>query len=349
MRVSMLARTCVVALCLLSLVACSGGGDSTNGHNSNRDALEVERQARREADLQRERALTELARLKQQQREAEKKRWDEIEARRKAEAEARRQAEAKRQADLARLIAEQKERRRNEEFNNRPRTFLPWADYTMARHTDLGPWTDPGHGLSMALGHAAFGVRDDNGRLTPWFHGRLPEQSLYSNNEIGSFALVRWTGKLVGRTPDRRNVTGNATLGDFDFSGRSYPGSQGWNPGAARLTFSELQYRDTGATWGDGDLRYEVKLGSTFTWTFDYKEHKSSFFAPWTDCRHAPACQNDVLHHVAGRGDPQPNSVPRRTTFDAGVVRGLLLGPKHEAMAGTLQRDDLTAAFGGRR
>ena len=37
------------------------------------------------------------------------------------------------------------------------------------------------------------------------------------------------------------------------------------------------------------------------------------------------------------------------TTRDAGEIRGILFGPQHEAMAGTLERDDLTAAFGGER
>ena len=36
-------------------------------------------------------------------------------------------------------------------------------------------------------------------------------------------------------------------------------------------------------------------------------------------------------------------------TRDEGEVRGLFFGPLHEAMAGTLERDDLTAAFGGQR
>ena len=38
-----------------------------------------------------------------------------------------------------------------------------------------------------------------------------------------------------------------------------------------------------------------------------------------------------------------------RTGGDAGIVTGAFLGTRHQAMGGTLQRDDLSAAFGGSR
>ena len=38
-----------------------------------------------------------------------------------------------------------------------------------------------------------------------------------------------------------------------------------------------------------------------------------------------------------------------RTAGDAGIVTGAFLGTRHQAMGGTLQRDDLSAAFGGSR
>ena len=38
-----------------------------------------------------------------------------------------------------------------------------------------------------------------------------------------------------------------------------------------------------------------------------------------------------------------------RTAGDQGIVTGAFLGTEHQAMGGTLQRDDLSAAFGGRR
>ena len=336
-----------LALIFVCLLAACGGAGSDTGTSR----IEAERQARREADLQRERALTELARLQQQQREAEKKKQDAIEARRKAEAEARQLAEAKRQAELAQVIAEHEASLRAEEAKQPSfgmvASFEPWPDHSLPIHTGLGPWAD--EGLSAVVSdHAVFGVRQDG---TPWIHGVVPDTSLYSNPEVrrtydeygyytAEFSKVRWTGSLVGYTPDRQVVTGTVTLGDFDFSGRNY--QDAWDPGKSRLTFSELQYQDTQATWGDGDLLYWVKMGTIRAGRV-HPVHNNSFFYPYRqfDCgRSAQGCQEWSLSTGPGGEHWGP---------DAGVVRGLLLGPKHEAMAGTLQRDDLTAAFGGER
>ena len=38
-----------------------------------------------------------------------------------------------------------------------------------------------------------------------------------------------------------------------------------------------------------------------------------------------------------------------QTGSDGGIVTGVFFGQAHEAMGGTLERDDLTAAFGGKR
>ena len=38
-----------------------------------------------------------------------------------------------------------------------------------------------------------------------------------------------------------------------------------------------------------------------------------------------------------------------QTGGDEGTITGAFFGPVHEAMGGTLERDDLTAAFGGTR
>ena len=343
-------ETILTLLIIVMLTACSGGGSDPG--NPLRPQLEAERQARREANLQRERALTDLARLKQQQREAEKKRWDQIEARRKAEAEARLKTEAERQARVARLAAENQARLQAAEAL-RPSfgmvaSFEPWPDHSLPIHTNLGPWAD--EGLSAVVSdHALFGVREDG---TPWIHGVVPDTSLYANmeprrtyDELGYFTTslerLRWIGSLIGYTPTGQVVTGKATLGNFMF--HSYNGvyRDGAGPGSSPLELSELQYRGTQAQWGDGDLLYWVKLGSG---NHVQPTHTNSFFHPHTmyDCtRHSGGCTRDSIRSGPG-GTTQVNS-------DEGVVRGMLLGPKHEAMAGTLQRDDLTAAFGGKR
>ena len=52
----------------------------------------------------------------------------------------------------------------------------------------------------------------------------------------------------------------------------------------------------------------------------------------------------DLAYSIAVNG----NSF-RQTGGDDGILTGAFFGTSHEAMGGTLERDDLTAAFGGRR
>ena len=57
---------------------------------------------------------------------------------------------------------------------------------------------------------------------------------------------------------------------------------------------------------------------------------------------------------VWGDGDLAYTVGVRGNTFvqtggDDGIVTGIFAGARHEGMAGTLQRDDLAAAFGGSR
>ncbi len=65
----------------------------------------------------------------------------------------------------------------------------------------------------------------------------------------------------------------------------------------------------TGTMWGDGDLHYTIQVNTGYGDTF-------------------------------GNYRPAPND-------DSGVLDGGFFGPGHEAVAGVLERDDLTAAFGG--
>lgn len=65
----------------------------------------------------------------------------------------------------------------------------------------------------------------------------------------------------------------------------------------------------TGIMWGDGDLHYTIQVSS-------------------------------------GNGDAFGNYTPGADD-DYGILDGGFFGPHHEAVAGVLERDDLTAAFGG--
>ncbi len=162
------------------------------------------------------------------------------------------------------------------------------------------------------------------------------------------YSDLRWEGVLVGFTPDGESVAGKATLSDFDFGGRRHRGKgpngpKHWDPGKAYLTFTELAY-DNGGIWRDGDLEYEVGIGVTFGDNTTVLNHSFSHPFRRFDCGRSPTgCRSDSFLNGAG---VRPEGY---STTDAGEVRGMFFGPKHEAMAGTLERDDLTAAFGGKR
>ncbi len=85
------------------------------------------------------------------------------------------------------------------------------------------------------------------------------------------------------------------------------------------VNFTGLQYwsagqvpsEGTGAMWGDGDLHYTVQVDRGYGDAF-------------------------------GNYQPGPND-------DDGILDGGFFGPHHEAVAGVLERDDLTAAFGAEK
>ena len=106
---------------------------------------------------------------------------------------------------------------------------------------------------------------------------------------------------MIGLTPDAEAVAGTADLsvdlatltGTVEFAGLEQ-----WAANAAPGALG------TGATWDDGDLRYDIEVrGNTFV----------------------------------------------QTAGDAGTVTGAFFGPAHEGMGGVLERDDLSAGFGGKR
>ncbi len=118
-----------------------------------------------------------------------------------------------------------------------------------------------------------------------------------------------WSGRLLGFTPSAEPVAGAAEL------------TVALDTLAGALEFTELEQwtagdapgpAGTGNTWGDGDLGYVIAVrGNTFTRPTDI----------------------DFI----------------REDGDDGIVTGAFFGTRHQAMGGTLQRDDLSAAFGGSR
>ena len=322
-------KSVILFVVILMLVGCSGGGTQ---RDTGPAQVEVERpqvalDARLAAETEKQRLETRKKRTAHEL--AEKKRFDAflIEQQRQM---------AENAAAWAKVRAERERRQRQAELATieaaKPKVYLPWGDGGSPSPADFGPW-----GNAHGLGKISFGVHEG----TPWFSGKPPDRSLYSaswRNSMLDWRDIRWTGKMIGTTPAGSQVTGSATLSDFDFGGRRHRGS-GWDPGKGYLTFSDLEA--AGAMWGDGDLEYEVAIGRTFGG--GPAPHNNSFTHPFKAYRCSPNCHNGSISMGAG---VRPEGY---TTTDAGVVRGMLLGSNHEWMAGTLQRDDLTAAFGGAR
>ena len=181
---------------------------------------------------------------------------------------------------------------------------------------------------NFGSGVVSFGVEFANGLATPWAVGpqtqdcaTWPCQPGGRYNKLwppGLDALgdvLTYGGHLVGFTPNLESVAGDVR---FDIDRRTLGGV---------LDFTSLRYwnRDDilganpvapgstpGKIWGDGDLSYRVGLNSSG--------------------------RADITGFVQS-GDGQ----------DEGIVTGAIFGGKLEGFGGTLKRDDLTAAFGGRR
>ena len=359
----------VSILALIILAACSGGSN----HSSSRD-LDATRVALEEAKRVREQAEAEKRRLQEEAKKltpheaAEKKRWEAFQEewrRQMAEAEARRQRETERQ----RLEAERQQRLTAERdmgvwdnaviavtvgdetlplpwFRNRE-VYLPWEAKAnppdpapIPRRTVFGPWADTSMNIHADMGAMSFGVRQDpNGTYLPWMSG--PEIH-------GDFTGLRpggmtWTGVLVGFTPQGEAVTGKATLSNLDFETAFFSHAR---YATVDLNLDDLVYRDTSVVWGDGDLFYRAGLGTggidhsrlirNKTFTFPYGRIQ------YTDPVDPKKDQFPVNGFVTREDNPD-------VVGDEGEVHGMFFGPKHEGMAGTLRRDDLTAAFGGKR
>ena len=132
----------------------------------------------------------------------------------------------------------------------------------------LGPWEDATFHLRGDLdaggANVSFGVGLRNGLGQPWASGPTPGRDLADNRALSGSAI--WTGALLGVSrPDNRTVAGNARLavelatldGQLDFTGLEQWGAKE-APGAA----------GAGATWGDGDLGYTVRVsGNAFVRT----------------------------------------------------------------------------------
>ena len=188
------------------------------------------------------------------------------------------------------------------------------------------------------MGAMSFGVRQDphNGEFMPWMSG--PDYISFVGLRPGG---MRWTGVLVGFTPGGEPVTGRATLSNIDYE-LAYTSDA---YATVDLMLDNLEYRDTRAMWGDGDLFYRAGLGLG---SGDAVNLNRTFTFPYASQRYTDPVdpKKDVFPFV---GIANREDAPEGIVGDDGVIHGMFFGPRGEGMAGTLQRDDLTAAFGGAR
>ena len=146
---------------------------------------------------------------------------------------------------------------------------------------ELGDWSDTSLHIRGAVdiegGEMAFGAALRNGLSQPWASGPSPHTDLEDNPALSG--SVSWFGRLLGLTPDAEAVAGAADLsvdlatltGTVEFAGleqwaaNAAPGAPG-----------------TGATWDDGDLRYDIEVrGNTFVQTAgDAGTVTGAFFGP---------------------------------------------------------------------
>ena len=131
----------------------------------------------------------------------------------------------------------------------------------------LGPWSDTSEHVKGVLeisdGEVAFGAAHRNGFVSPWANGPVPSAYLAGNAALSGG--VRWSGRLLGLTPNAEAVGGAAGLtvrletldGDLDFTGL-----ESWSPNAAPGAVG------TGKRWQSGSLHYDIGVrGNTFVQT----------------------------------------------------------------------------------
>ncbi len=178
-----------------------------------------------------------------------------------------------------------------------------------------GIWnTTRQHLIGETNGETFFGVTWDNSHYYPWAYGRTPSGNL--PDSVGRAGTATWDGAMIGYSANRR------VIGDVDLTvdlSSVYSGRHD-------LSFDDIRYWDRttpnpdAALWtgtGEpvaGELAYKVRIDGT-----EFNNADTGF---------------------TGRGIPNTSS---------GAVTGSFYGRTYQSMGGTLQRTDLTAAFGGSR
>ena len=180
---------------------------------------------------------------------------------------------------------------------------------------DLGYWASSALHIHGNGQHAGFGVARRNGYMEPWAYGPAPGTDLASNSTLSGSAT--WNGTILGFAPGDAAVAGDAEIG-VNLHSSAIAANGGIPFGTASFTNLETWTAGTapgtagsGTTWLDGDLGYQI--------------------------------------HVYGNTFREIRNRDGTALFDDGTLTGIFTGQSHEGAAGTLERSDLTAAFGASR
>ena len=131
-------------------------------------------------------------------------------------------------------------------------TFGPWAATSYHIRGDID-----------AVDGAAFGVAWRNRLSQPWATGPTPWTNLANNRELSG--MVSWAGALIGFDHHTGHHVGSAADLEIDLltlaGGLDFTDMRSWTAGDQVGVVP-------GATWGDGDLAYSVRVrGNTFVQT----------------------------------------------------------------------------------
>ncbi|MDE0079492.1 MAG: hypothetical protein OXO50_18375, partial [Caldilineaceae bacterium] len=152
-----------------------------------------------------------------------------------------------------------------------------------AIYAELGPWERTSDVvlayLTVPGADITFGAFHRNGLIQPWANGATPDVWLEDNHALQGAAT--WSGRMLGFTPRTEVVAARTdmTVRLASLEGNiSFTSMEKWRAGAAPGALG------TGTRWGDGDLRYPIKVyGSAFSRLYhsgDDGEIQGSFFGP---------------------------------------------------------------------
>ena len=216
--------------------------------------------------------------------------------------------------------------------------LLESATHQSAIYSRLGPWEDTSDLLYGSLpipgGDVMFGAVYRNGLIQPWANGPYPSQWLEDNDEISGIA--RWSGRLLGFTPNAESVAGAANMlvrldtlaADLDFTSM-----EKWPEGTAPGRIG------TGTRWGDGDLTYTIKVyGNTFQQDWEYGDNDDgdilgSFVGVAHEGMAGTLKRRDLNAAFGGVRQDFPQALPAPPVRDSGAINSLSYGLWNEAGA----------------